>query len=75
MKTLAVPADRMIRLPKGVFKPADRVVILHGSGVLIIKKLESPPLSSIAARVKDRPIPLREIAREVHAYRRSQRPR
>ena len=75
MKTFEVPANRMIRLPKRLFKPAEKVAILSGSGVLIIKKLELPRLSSIATRVRERPLALREIVREVHAYRRAKRAR
>lgn len=63
MKTFAVPANRMIQLPNHLFKPA------------IIKKIESPQLSEIAARVKERALPMREILREVQAHRRAQRAR
>jgi len=75
MKTVSVPANGMIRLPKRLFKPADRVTILSGAGILIIKKLDSPRLSSLAARVTEHPLALREVAREVRAYRRAKRAR
>lgn len=75
MKTYEVPADRMIRLPKQLFKPADKVAVLTEGSTLIIRKLELPHLSSIARRVRERSLPMREIAREVHAYRRAKRAR
>ena len=75
MTTLEVPANRMIRLPKHLFKPADKVALVRAGGLLIIKKVETPRLSSIAARVRERALPMREIVREVHAYRRAQRAR
>jgi hypothetical protein len=73
MRTLAVPSNLKIALPKHLFKPADRIVLLTEGSLLIIKKLEAPKLSSYAARAKDRPLSLREIDREVQAYRRSKR--
>lgn len=75
MRTLEVPANRMIQLPKDLFKPAEKVALLMEGGALLIKKLESPRLSSIAARIKERPLPMRDIVREVHAYRRAKRAR
>jgi len=74
MKTLEVPSNRMITLPKALFKPADRVAIVTAGGVLIVRKLEPPRLSSIATRVKAPPISLAKIAREVQVYRRAKRP-
>ena len=75
MKTFAIPANRLIRLPKRLFKPADRVVVLEEGDAVTIKKLEPARLSSIAARIKDRPLPLREILKEVQAHRYVQRTR
>ena len=75
MKTLEVPADCMIRLPKRLFRPAEHIAILTADDTLIIKKLDSPRLSSIAKRVMAKPPVLRAIAREVAAYRRARRPR
>ena len=75
MKTLEVPANRTIVLPKHLFKPADKVALVSGGSMLIIKKLEVPPLSAIATRVKERPLPMGDIVREVRAYRRATRAR
>ena len=73
MRTVEVPSNLKIVLPKRLFKPADRIVLLTEGSLLIIKKLASPKLSSYAARAKDRPLSLREIDREVQAHRRSKR--
>ena len=73
MKTVEVPSNLKISLPKSLFRPADRIVLLREGSLLIIKKLESPKLSSYAARAKDRPLSMREIDREVQAHRRSKR--
>ena len=73
MKTVEVPPNLKIALPKALFRPADRIVLLTEGSLLIIKKLESPTLSSYAVRAKDRPLSVREIDREVQAYRRSKR--
>ena len=73
MRTVEVPSNLKIALPKAIFKPADRVVLLTEGSLLIIKKLAAPKLSSYAARAKDRPLSLREIDREVQAHRRSKR--
>ena len=73
MRMLAVPANRLIRLPKSVFKPADKIVVVTDGSMVVIKKVESPRLSSIAARAHDRPMPMSTIVREVHAHRRARR--
>jgi virulence-associated protein VagC len=73
MKIVQVSHDRMIRLPKEVFKPAEKVVLIREGGTVIIKKVEPPRLSALARRVKERPLPMREIVREVQAYRRAKR--
>lgn len=69
MKIIEVPASRMITLPKNLFKPSDKVVLLTEGNTMIIKKLEPPQLSTIATRVPERPLSMRAIAKEVHAYR------
>ena len=75
MKTVEVPASRKIALPKSLFKPSDKIALLTEGNILIIKKLESPRVSSIASRAKARPLSLRSIVQEVHAYRRAHRAR
>ena len=73
MKTFTVPANRTIVLPKHLFKPSERIVLMTEGNALIIKKLEPPKLSAIATRAKGRALPMREIAREVHAFRQAKR--
>ena len=75
MKTVELPASLRITLPKGLFKPSDKVALLTEGSILIIKKLDSPRLSSIAGRAKGRAPSLQSIVREVHAYRRAKRAR
>ena len=75
MKVVEVPANRQIVLPKRFFKPADKIAIFSEGNAVLIKKFEPPRLSSIAARVRERALPLREVAREVRAYRRAKRAR
>ena len=74
MKTVELPSNLTIALPKGLFKPSDRVVLLTEGDLLIIKKLESPRLSSVAKRSKSRPMPTRQILKEIRAYRRNKSP-
>jgi virulence-associated protein VagC len=73
MKIVQVPNDRRVRLPKQVFKPAEKIVLIREGSTVTIKKLEPPRLSTLARRVKERPLPMRAIVREVHAYRRAKR--
>lgn len=75
MKTVEISRNLTITLPKGVFKPSERVVILTEGSMVIIKRLDATRLSSVAGRVKGRALPLSAIAREVHAYRRAKRAR
>jgi len=39
------------------------------------KKNQPPQLSEIAERAKEKPIPLKKIVKEVHAYRKEKRNR
>ena len=75
MKTLAVPPNRMIRLPKSLFKPAERVVVLADKTMFIVKKLESPRASEIALRAPGRAPSLASIVKDVEAVRRARRAR
>ena len=70
---LEVPADLTIALPKGLFKPCDRVALFAAGDTLVIKKLESPALSEVAKRSTSRPMPLRQIVKEIRAHRRLKR--
>ena len=73
IKTVEVPTNRTIVLPKRLFKPLEKIALFTAGNMLIIKKVDAPRLSAIAKRAKTRPLSLRSIVREVHAYRRAQR--
>ncbi len=75
MRMMEVSRDRKIRLPKGVFRPADKVVVVVEGDTVIIKKLRPSRVTSIAARSRARPMPMREIVKEVRSYRKSKHPR
>ena len=75
MKVIQLSKDRKVLLPKRVFRPAEKVVLVTEGDTVIIKKLERPRLSSIAKRSAARPVPMREIVKEVHAFRKSKRAR
>ncbi len=75
MRVVKLSAKRTIRLPKRFFKPEERVAIFSEGSTFIIKKIEAPRLSEIAARVSEPPMPMREVVREVRAYRRARQNR
>ena len=70
MKTVKINAQRTIVLPKSVFKPADKTVTFCEGNTFIVKKLNPPDVTEIAGRVQEKPMPLKEIVKEVHRYRR-----
>lgn len=73
MKTIRIKPKRTVVLPKSVFKPNDRVVTFCEGDTFIVKKLNPPEVTEIASRVKEKPIPLREIVKEVHLYRKERK--
>ena len=76
MQTLKVDKNGVVVIPKTlrtIFKPSDKLAWFTEGDTLIIKRLNPPKLSEIAGRVKEKPMPLKEIAKEVHAYRREKR--
>lgn len=73
MKVVTISRNGTIALPKMLFHPDEKVALVTEGSTLIIKKLDVPPASSFATRAPGRPIPLRDIVREVHAYRRAKR--
>ena len=57
-------------------KPNDEFTVIATSDTIILKKVLPPRLSDIAQREPQaQTMPLEEIAREVHRYRRSRRAR
>ncbi len=76
MQALKVEKNGVLVLPKGlraVFKPSDKLAWFTEGDTLIIKRVNPPKLSEIAGRVKEKPMPLKEVVKEVHAYRREKR--
>lgn len=74
METFEGPINRMVALPKRVFKPAEKVVVFLEKDLVVFKRLDPPRLSSIAARAPGRTPSMRTILREVQAFRRAKRP-
>lgn len=65
--TLTLPSETIERIGAD----AELTVIVEGD-TLILKKITPPRLAEIAERApKDKPMSLKEIAREVRRYRRS----
>ena len=72
MKTLKLNKNWTLTIPKdflAVFKPSDEFACFVEGDTLIIKRITPPKLSEIAERVKEKPIPMKKIAEEVHAHR------
>jgi bifunctional DNA-binding transcriptional regulator/antitoxin component of YhaV-PrlF toxin-antitoxin module len=72
MKTLKIDKNGTLTIPKAlraIFKPSDKLACFVKGDMLIIKRITPPKLSEIAERVQEKSIPLKEIVKEVHAYR------
>jgi len=69
MQTIKIGPKRTITLPYSVFKTADKVVVISTGDTVMIKKMSSPNLSSLASGKKGKAPSLREIAKEVHLHR------
>lgn len=76
MQTLKIDKKGTLVLPKAIqtiFKPSDKIAWFVEGDTLIIKRINPPRLSEIAERVKENPMPLKEIVKEVQAYRKEKR--
>lgn len=76
MQLLKINSDGTIIIPKllrSIFKPSDKIAWFVEADTLILKKLNPPKLSELAGRVKEQPLPLKDIVKEVHAYRKGKR--
>ena len=73
MQTIKIGPKRTIRLPKSMFKASDRVIMLSTKDTVIIKKISPTHLSSIPAQKKGKSLPLKEIVKEIHRYRKEKR--
>lgn len=76
METVKVANGKIelnLRLVKWL-QPDSELAVLTQGDTLILKKLRLPRLSAIAERApQDTPMPMEEIAAEVHQYRREKR--
>ena len=76
MQTLKVDKNGGMVIPKtlrSIFKPSDKLAWFTEGDTLIIKRLNPPKLSEIAGRVKEKPMSMKEIQKEVQAYRKEKR--
>lgn len=73
METVKIGPKRTIALPRSIFKSSDEVIIVSTKDSLIIKKISTPHLSSIPSRGKNKTLSLKEIAKEVHRYRKERK--
>lgn len=76
MQTLKIDKNGKLVIPKALrsrFKPSDKIACFAEGDTLILKRVNPPKLSEIAGRVKEKPMPLKEIVKEVHAYRKKKR--
>lgn len=75
MQSLKINPNRTITLPRSIFKPEDKLVLISEGDTLIIKKLHPPKLSKIAGRATEKPLSLKEITKEIHLYRKEKKGR
>jgi hypothetical protein len=73
MKKIKIGPKGTIKLPGSIFKPYDRVIIVSTKDAIMIKKISSPFLSSIPARKKGKSLPLKEIVKEIHSFRKEKK--
>jgi bifunctional DNA-binding transcriptional regulator/antitoxin component of YhaV-PrlF toxin-antitoxin module len=76
MQTLKINKNWTLTIPKAFrshFKTSDELACFVEGDTLIIKRINPPKLSELADRVKEKPVPLKEIVKEVHAYRTEKR--
>ena len=76
MQTLKIDKNGTLVLPKiaqSIFKPSDKIAWFVDGDTFIVKKINPSKLSEIADRIKEKPLSLKEIVKEVHAYRKEKR--
>lgn len=76
MKTLKLNKNWTLTIPKdfrAIFKPSDEFACFVEGDTLIIKRITPTKLSEIAERVKEKPISMKTIAKEVHTHRQEKR--
>ena len=78
MQTLKINKSGTLVIPRTlrtIFKPSDQIAWFAERDMLILKRVTPPRLSEIASRVKEKPLALKEIVKEIHVYRREKRSR
>ena len=76
MQTLKIDKNGTLVLPKiaqSIFRPSDKIAWFVDGDTFIVKKINPSKLSEIADRIKEKPLSLKEIVKEVHAYRKERR--
>ena len=76
MQTLKIDKNGTLVLPKiaqSIFRPSDKIAWFVYGDTFIVKKINPSKLSEIADRIKEKPLSLKEIVKEVHAYRKEKR--
>ena len=76
MQTLKIDKNGTLVLPKiaqSIFRPSDKIAWFVEGDTFIVKKINPSKLSEIADRIKEKPLSLKEIVKEVHAYRKERR--
>ena len=73
MKTVKIRPERTISLPKSVFKPNDTILAFCEGDTFIVKKLTLPDITKVPSRVKQKPMSLKQIVKEIHQYRKERR--
>ncbi len=74
MVMLKVKHDGSIMLPRSIFRPQDKVALIHEGDLLILKKLNPPKLSGIAKKARGvSSLSLKEVVKEIHLFRKHKR--
>ena len=72
MRNVVVNPNGRIVIRRSPFRPTDQVRLFISPDMVVVKRLRLPAkLSDLARRRPGRPIPLRDIVREVHEARRA----
>ena len=69
MQTLTVKSNGTILLPHSLFKPRDKIAFIREGDTLILKRLNPPKVSDIAKKAPGKSFSLKEIAKEIHLFR------
>ena len=71
MPEVTVTSNGQVTVRHSPFRPSDRLAVFSSADTLVLKRVQpGQRLSEFATRAPGRPVPLREIVREIHRYRR-----